>query len=366
MNKNSHKWLFGRWTDLLVLFVPVWVVWVICFQLPSEVVEREVPLWVWVVIVIGIDVSHVWTTIYRTYLDKEEFNNHKRLLLYAPVIVFVFFYSVAAISQTVFWTILAYLALYHFVKQQYGFLRLYKSKFGRRGSRSILKDEWMIYLSMLYPVLYWHFSPARDFEWFVEGDFLLASNFLSASLFHDVTAVANIVYWLLIGAWVLQEILSDFGNIPVGKILWLVTTAGNWYIGIIYFNSDLVFTVTNVVAHGIPYIALVFFYVERKKEIKQEKRLSPGKLISHIGVMLLGVLVLAFGEEYLWDMFLYRDNEAFFGTVLPFFMEAFSNKWAQAFAFALLTIPQATHYILDGFIWKGNAKNPYLKKVLIK
>ncbi|MCR9250144.1 MAG: hypothetical protein NXI20_06945 [bacterium] len=365
MSSNKNIWLFGRSIDILLLFVPVWVVWLVCFVLPSETLQADVAIWVWVVVVVGIDVSHVWSTIFRTYLDKEEFGQHKRLLIMSPILVFLVVFLVASYSQMLFWSILAYLALYHFIKQQYGFLRIYKAKH-KSGHKQILKDEWMIYLSMLYPVIYWHLSPAREFEWFVEGDFFLLDKLVSEQLFYQITLVANIIYWGFLIWWVVQEIRANQTNIPWGKILWLLTTAGNWYIGIVFFNSDLVFTLTNVVAHGLPYMALVFFYVERKKLIKEEKRtIKPGPVIVHVSMMLLVILILAFGEEYLWDAWIYRDNEAFFGSVLPLTKEALSNPWLQAAGIALLTIPQATHYILDGFIWKGNDKNPYVKKVLI-
>ena len=39
-----------------------------------------------------------------------------------------------------------------------------------------------------------------------------------------------------------------------------ITTALCWHVGIITFNSDYAFTVTNVVIHGIPYLVLVYWY----------------------------------------------------------------------------------------------------------
>jgi hypothetical protein len=33
------------------------------------------------------------------------------------------------------------------------------------------------------------------------------------------------------------------------------------------------------------------------------------------------------------------------------------------FAIAILAMPQQVHYIVDGFIWKMNDKNPYLKPI---
>ena len=39
-----------------------------------------------------------------------------------------------------------------------------------------------------------------------------------------------------------------------------MTTAVCWYVGIVAFNSDYAFTVTNVIIHGVPYFALVYWY----------------------------------------------------------------------------------------------------------
>ena len=74
-------------------------------------------------------------------------------------------------------------------------------------------------------------------------------------------------------------------------------------------------------------------------------------------------LLLAFGEEYLWDMFLNRSRSALFEWFFAYPLHALQTPLGQALALALLSVPQVTHYVLDGFIWKNNEKNPYLKKV---
>ena len=81
---SGAAWLFSRPAALLLLGVPVWVTWLVCFSLPNEVLARQLPLWVWAVVIVGIDVSHVWSTLFRTYLDPQEFRRH-RLLLLRPV-----------------------------------------------------------------------------------------------------------------------------------------------------------------------------------------------------------------------------------------------------------------------------------------
>ena len=37
----------------------------------------------------------------------------------------------------------------------------------------------------------------------------------------------------------------------------------------------------------------------------------------------------------------------------------------EALMIALLSVPQVTHYIIDGYIWKSNAKNPLIKSLIL-
>ena len=129
-------------------------------------------VWVWVVLVIGFDVSHVWSTLFRTYLDKDERKNHRSVLLWAPLVGLVLSFAVSLWSVDWFWRGLAYTALYHFVKQQYGFLRLYMAKFGAVNYLKIISDGSAIYVAMLYPIVFWHLTSDRVFSWFVTNDFL--------------------------------------------------------------------------------------------------------------------------------------------------------------------------------------------------
>lgn len=351
-----NNWIFNRNIDLFLLFIPVWLCWLTAFLLPDQVIQAEAPLWIWVVFVIGIDVSHVWSTLFRTYTDPEEFYNHRTLLVLTPIICFLAAYVVSSFSFNLFWRVLAYLAVYHFVKQQYGFMRIYKAK-ARDFRKKIFRDDLVIYLTMLYPLLYWHINLDRDFNWFIEGDFMQVSG-MPLKLLATINITGNVLYFGILAGWFAEEIIRQ-GSISIGKVLWVLTTAGNWFIGIVYFNSEIVFTITNVVAHGVPYLALVIFY-QSKKETLQKKRKRRIPLWITIP---LAVILLAFFEEYFWDMLVYRDNPEFFASIIqyPFFE---TKPWMQHVGLALLSVPQTTHYVLDGFIWKNNAQNPHLKPVL--
>lgn len=370
-------WIFNKKIDLLVLGLPVWLTWVWCFSMSDSLLNANIPLWMWVSIILLCDVSHVWSTIFRTYLDKEEFQLHRKALTFTPIIVFAIVFIVCSISPTVFWRIMAYLALFHFIKQQYGFFAIYSRKYGVKQVKRIFKDKTILYFSMVYPVLHWHFVYTGKFNWFVDNDFLNLKvglryltgneNFEVASLFE----VLNYVYFIILIGWLIEDLRWYKKNqepIAYGKIIWLLTTAFNWYLGIVYFNSDVAFTITNCIAHGIPYLTLVFFYVERKKEIKENRLFKWNRWAIAISFMLLIILVLAHLEEYSWDMFINRDSEKgnYFQSLFTYPFELLKTPVFQAIVVALLSIPQITHYIIDGVIWKGNSKNPYLKAIFFE
>jgi len=361
------NWLFNRRTDLFWLGLPVWLCWIVFFLLPDRFIYIGVPLWVWVVFILGIDVSHVWSTIFRTYLDPEEFSRHKLTLCLTPIIIFVLSFGVAFLSSDWFWRILAYLAVFHFIKQQYGFMVLYKTRSEDFNRRQILPDKWVIYLSMFYPLLYWHLAPKRNFSWFVENDFIFLHQWFQPSWLMFILNVFDVLYWLIILGWAGQEVWTKRKvgiGISTGKIIWVLTTAANWYLGIIFFNSDLVFSVSNVVAHGVPYLVLITWYIIRKKDLLHQVTLRYSVCVRWFFLIIGGSLLLAFFEEYGWDLFLNGEKRSFFSYFLPYYFELLTNPIARSLATAMLSLPQVTHYIIDGVIWKNNKKNPHLKPIL--
>lgn len=354
-------WLFSRNIDLTTLYLPIWICWAILCCLPSHILQADIPLWVWVIFVLFVDVGHVWSTIFRTYLDSEEFTQHRQLLLLAPLFSFLIVVLISWISVFWFWRLLAYLALFHFIKQQYGFLALYKMKAQDFGQSKLFQDKWILYWATLYPVFYWHCAQGINFSWFVPNDFLNIRTFAlnySSSIDTGLWAL-NTIYWLLILAWLIEELYKN-ATLQLGKILWMLTTAVNWYIGIVYFNSDLAFTLTNVIAHGIPYMVLILYYQQQKAPLRNR----PLRSMASIALLILPlVFVLAWLEEYCWDMLIYGERLHFFSAILAYPFDLLEQPLYQSIAIATLTIPQLTHYIIDGFIWKSNPHNPYVKQI---
>ena len=120
----------------------------------------------------------------------------------------------------------------------------------------------------------------------------------------------------------------------------------------VYFNGDMVFTLLNVVSHGVPYMALIWLY-GKKAYTKPGKGNRFLKLVfSSYGIIVfVGLIFLfAFVEEGLWDLTVWKEHKSVFGTGHLFNVEL--NDQLLSILVPLLAVPQVTHYILDGFIWK--------------
>ena len=319
---------------LLPLFVPVVLV-VIFHDYFST--HQEVTTGWWLLLVLLIDVSHVYSTLFRFYWEKSTFQKYKRLLVIIPVAAFVVALSLHLTDSFLFWRVLAYVALYHFIRQQYGFLRLYSRK-QNQGKVEKLIDSLAIYAGTVYPVFYWHVNLTGTLSWFVPNDFVRLD-------LEWLNVPSLIVYVLIIAAYVVKEIfvsrVSGF-NVPKNAIV--AGTFLSWYVGIVMFHGDLAFTLLNVVAHGIPYMGLVWLYGEKKGGLMFSKGLK-GVLI-FVGVIAL----LAYLEESIWDGMIWKDHIELFPFMTSF--EMLQDPVVVSVVVALLVLPQITHYVLDGFIWR--------------
>ena len=341
---SSHmpnRWLFSPAVDVaafggsaVLSFVALAVGWHFGW-LNGE--KAETPDWTWIAGVLLIDVAHVWSTLFRTYLDPVELRRRPALYALVPVVGLVVGVALYSQGHVVFWRCLAYLAVFHFVRQQYGWVALYRAKCGERDRAGWWLDASAIYLATLYPLVHWHSHLPRRFWWFLKGDFQQIPELFADAL--------QPVYWTVLALYFLRGIRRGFPN--PGKDLVVFTTALCWYVGIVAINSDYAFLATNVVIHGIPYLVLVYWY--------GWMRCHPGPRPSRprvktIAIFLATVWVLAFAEELLWDRIEWKERSWLFGPAWRL------DEWKWLLV-PMLALPQLTHYILDGFIWRRRS-NP--------
>lgn len=339
MTKSTQPWLADPTKESIFILAPaiVPVLIVIIFQ-DYFLSHQEVSNWWWVLLVLCIDVSHVYSTLFRLYWDKPTFIKYQKILIIIPIVALAVGFALHYYDALIFWRVLAYLAVFHFVRQQYGFLRLYSRK-EKTNSLNRFIDSLSIYNATLYPLVYWHLHLTGKLSWFVQGDFVS----IGAT---QLDWIFNILFVLIIVVYVIKEGWMSYRhqsfNIPKNMIM--IGTYASWYVGIVMFEGDLIFTLLNVVAHGIPYMGLIWIYGEKRTASRFSFTLKG------VGMFLLVLFALAYFEELIWDVFVWKDHL----SVFPILTESspLSNPLLLSVLVPLLVLPQVTHYVLDGFIWR--------------
>ncbi|HEX8147122.1 MAG TPA: hypothetical protein VF591_08090 [Pyrinomonadaceae bacterium] len=342
-SRPNSCWLFSPRVDVCVFggsaAVSLLLLWV---GARAGALEGESPDWAWVPAVLLVDVAHVYATAFRVYFDREELRRRLSLYVLAPSIALALSVALYSESEALFWRALAYLAVFHFVRQQYGWVALYRARAGERGRAGWWVDAAAVYMATLYPLAYWHAHLPRRFWWFLPGDFAAAPAW--------VESFAFALYCLALGAYAVRSAHSWLfgGRGNPGKDLVVLTTAVCWYAGVVAYDSDYAFTVTNVVIHGVPYAALVWWYARARAP-------RAGRVYRSLArwpVFLATLWVLAYAEELLWDRGVWHERAWLFGG-------AWDWESLKVFLVPLLALPQATHYVLDGFVWRRSS-NPQL------
>ncbi len=347
-------WLVSRRWDLSVFGGSALLAFaLLAWGSAQGALTRALPTWTWVATIVFVDVAHVWATAFRVYLDPHERRRRAGLYVGVPLACFVLGALCYSLSALWFWRLLAYTAVIHFVRQQYGWVALYRRRAGEVGRLDRWLDDAAIYAATLYPLVWWHAHLPREFEWFLAGDFIPGLPRTAAAHLAPLHAAIS-------AAWAWRQLVRlARGDAPsAGKILIIVSTWLTWYVGIVVFDSDYAFTVTNVLVHGVPYLALIWVW-GRSRWAGATR--GVGRLFRpRLWPAYLGALALvACAEEWLWDLLVWHDHAALFPGPALF------PRQALTLLVPLLALPQATHYVLDAWIWRARGgSNPDLARHL--
>jgi hypothetical protein len=314
--------------------------------------ERPLPEWAWLAFVLLVDVAHVWSTLFRTYLDREEIARRRALYLGLPVALYAAGVAIHAASPMSFWRTLAYLAVFHFMRQQAGWVAIYRARAGERSRLDRFVDDLAIYASTGVPLFVWHAELPRAFSWFMPGDFVGSPSLRAFVPF------AEGLLGVALAAFVVRQAQIAFfeRRVNVGKIVVVATTSLVWWIGIVATDSDFDFTVTNVIIHGVPYVVLLWHYARHRA--KAAPRALGSQIVRRGLAAFLGLIVaLAFVEEMLWDRWVWHDRTWLFGGHAAA-TSASAQVWLLTLVVPLLALPQATHYALDAFLWRRRDAGP--------
>lgn len=347
-------WIWSRRVDLGVFLFPTVVAALLVLGARSVGFYGKTPEWGWLFFVLCVDIVHVWALLFRTYLDPPELKRRPWLYTLVPLGCWVVGAALHHQSSLLFWRVLAYIAVFHFIRQQAGWTAIYRARTGQRDRLTRILDDAAIYLGTGVPLLIWHTRLPRPFFWFIEGDFI------SLSMLTSLIVPAQIFLAITLLLWVIHHVrlYKNSASISYGKTIVIGTTVVSWYGGIVWAQDDWAFTVLNVLPHGIPYVALLWAYGKARRETNPStlgSRLIAMGFAAYFGTLIL----LAFAEELLWDRIIWHERSWIFG----FLPEWDITSWTYLIV-PLLALPQATHYVLDAFVWRRGATGPEQARAL--
>ncbi|MGE0706908.1 MAG: hypothetical protein AB7N76_06855 [Planctomycetota bacterium] len=364
-------WIVSRGVDLAMLGVPAVFTALALLGVLYLPPVTDVPLWAFLFLIVAFDVAHVWATIYLSYLDPRALER-RRLLFLLPIPLTVYLgFRLHLEAPWLFWTVLAYVAIHHFVSQQWGFIALYKLRAGERDPLDRYLDKWTLYAGAFGPVLWWHTTEQR-FDWFGHGEQFLFR--LPESLRGEIRLM--MLAFALV--WIARQVQhARVGALNWGKTLWMVASWVSWSLGIYMVAHPLVSLACVNLLHGIPFLVLVWWRLnrywrrERDPQARAGSRLvawlsgteetpaptggaaaggSPWpRRLAVLAAFYLPLLALGLAEEGAWERFVW-------GNYLPA-VDGLSRAQVSLIV-ALLATPQVVHYYLDAWLWKLDGTNP--------
>jgi hypothetical protein len=321
-------WIFNDLRkDSLWLYLPGLIALALSWSLPST--DSSVAFLIYAFLAKEFfDSGHVYTTLWRTYLNPVE-RARTRIYLYAPIVLFLFFFSWGFLQLPYLGALVVYATIYHNVRQFFGISKWYQRLNGKFRRYS----DYFLYFNCWMPFLIAHFR--MDFVW--------NSYYSPQDIFRwpneQIFQVLMVIYFAGILAWLGYEISIARKHPEWNRILAIAFPSLLYGIAFIRGRTAMEMIFPLVVAHGVGYFALMSFALNKTQERFFNFRKA---------VVLILVTALFFGVL-----------EAYYEDLLDLSTPAVSGT--MAFLIAIYLTPLFCHYYFDSFLWK--AQHPDAKSI---
>jgi hypothetical protein len=271
--------------------------------------------------------GHHVPTFLRAYADPDEFARNRFRLTAVPLLVVTVVAILAAFNSHLLALVFIW-DQYHFVRQHYGFMRIYDAKNGSTTSAGPNLDLWLCFSLFVYIVAKGDFySYVYSSELFAAG---VAPPLWLGPLLLNLSFAIAVAVLVLFGIEVARRV-REGEPVSMLKIAVTLTTYGVWYYAYVVFSNPFLSYGISSLFHCLQYDALAWHYNRRKAS-----SLAPGGRGRFFRFV--------HGGRHLW---------AYVGAILAY--GAFSSVvggLAPLFVFIVNRTTGVLHYYYDSFIWQ--------------
>jgi hypothetical protein len=273
----------------------------------------------------------------RAYGDPDEYARNRLQFITIPLCVAPIILGLILIDSRLL-TLIFVWDQYHFIRQHYGFMRIYDVKAGIRNDTDARLDQWLCYswfLCILAHSGFYGYMYADSFyelgiafpDWLVEG-------FESGSL--AVAGAVGVVYFVRLSLRIAR-------GLPVSwlKLLLFTTNMGVWYFSYVWLSNGFLSYAISSLFHCLQYDAFAWYYNRAKARSLTPTRSNALFRIIH-------------ETRYLW---LYVAAIYSYGLI-----SAYGTEISVVPFLALNTTTGLLHYYFDSFIWR--VKRPEFRRHL--
>ncbi|MCO5112614.1 MAG: hypothetical protein M9899_00405 [Bdellovibrionaceae bacterium] len=326
-----NMWIFGSWIlDMLFLIFPV-------LGTMALILFTDINWDNWafagIVVFTWIDSGHVYTTVLRTYFNREEIDSNKNIYTYAPLVIFATMMLWLLAGAYYLWDFILYATIYHNIRQYYGVTRWYQKNVAS-------KSRWQtryLYILTVIPVILFHFRKDVPKNIYIQTQLPIMENATALSW-------GLWVYFAVLGSWLLFQLITLIKNPREAAVSLsaLVPIAG-YGVGFLLGRNLFEVAAPIIVGHGIGYMGLMTISLNRTKP-EMYKSFLKALLITVVLAVVVGSV-----SDVIEENFVSRHP--------------FVTGWAwvlSSFAIASILTPLLLHYYIDALIWNGKHRESHL------
>lgn len=297
-----------------------------------------------------ITVPHHFGTWCRTYGLYEDWDRFRARIILGPLLIIA---GVVLGLQYAPLTIFLVTLLWdhqHSVMQQHGIARIYdfKAKTGSPGSGKL--DLWLnivLFVNHLITVPLWTETWIQQlYAWQLPID---ASQVRAIQLTSYAATTLFLIYYCI----QLGRSIAQGHKLNPMKYAFLLSSYGLWYYAGWHTNSLLVYGVAHRLMHGLQYLVIVYWFLDRKQTSNGAKPWMIPKLnvwyFAGIGLLysvIIQLLLLRPFGEYGFGLLTLAEPPAPLNAPV---------SWGRSYEIYATTVISSTaliHYYFDSFIWK--------------